>query len=501
MFRLRRMGIDSLSEHVVFIAESAVAEGALGFNPLDRVQVIARGAAGGAGHAVSGVLNFCRDRLLAKDEIGLSEAAFRDLGAPEGTAVEATHARAPESVERVRRKLRGDTLSRDDFDASLADVCARRYAKPELAMFVLACALRRLDLGELVAFTEAMIACGSRLRFDAPRVADKHCIGGIPGNRTTMIVVPVLASLGLTVPKTSSRAITSPSGTADTMGVLAEVALPPERIHAVVERTGGCIVWGGALDLAPADDVLITVERPMGIDTEAQMIASILSKKKTAGATHALIDVPVGPSAKVRSRARAEELAGRFREVARAIDLSVDVVLTEARAPIGRGVGPRLEALDVLAVLKREPDAPVDLREKSLYLAARLLECTGARADGGGYRAAQEALDSGAALAKFEEIVEAQGRLALPPEAPYRAEVVAARDGRLRSIDCLEVNAIAKLAGAPANPAAGLRVLRGVDAVVSRGEPLLEVHAQSRAQLGFALDYARARPGLFEFGF
>jgi thymidine phosphorylase len=177
------------------------------------------------------------------------------------------------------------------------------------------------------------------------------------------------------------------------------------------------------------------------------------------------------------------------------------VVLTEAHAPIGRGVGPRLEALDVLAVLKREPHAPADLREKSLYLAARLLECTGKVSDAGGYRAAQRALDSGAALAKFEEIVDAQGRLALPSPAPFRAEVLSTRDGRIRAIDCLEVNAIAKLAGAPANPAAGLCVLRGVDAVVARGEPLLELHAQSRAQLEFALEYANARPELFELGF
>jgi thymidine phosphorylase len=501
MFRLRRMGIDTLSEHVVFIAEQAVAEGALGFKPLDRVRVLGRRANGGPPAEVSGVLNFCGDALLARDQIGLSDSAFRDLGLPEGAAVDATHARAPESVERVRRKLRGETLSREDFDAILADVCARRYAKPELAMFVLACALRRLDRGELIAFTEAMIACGSSLSFDAAVVADKHCIGGIPGNRTTLVVVPILAALGLTVPKTSSRAITSASGTADTMGVLAEVALSPERIRGVVERTGACIVWGGALDLAPADDVLITVERPMGIDTEGQMIASILSKKKTAGATHALIDLPVGRSAKVRSRERGEALAERFREVAQAIGLRVEVVLTEAHAPIGRGVGPRLEALDVLAVLKREPHAPADLREKSLYLAARLLECTEKVSDAGGYRAAQRALDSGAALAKFEEIVLAQGRLELPPPAPFRAEVLATRDGRIRAIDCLEVNTIAKLAGAPANPAAGLCVLRGVDAVVARGEPLLELHAQSRAQLEFALEYANARPELFELGF
>jgi thymidine phosphorylase len=499
VFRLRRIGIDTLSEHVVFLHEAAVQQGELGFQPLDRVRILA--SEGPAPREITAVLNFCRTDILGHDEIGLSEVAFRDLGLPEGAAVEATLARAPASLERVRGKLRGARLERADFDAVLRDVCARRYSKTELAMFVLACALPSLDEQELIALTEAMIGCGSRLSFDAPVVADKHCIGGIPGNRTTMVLVPILAELGVTVPKTSSRAITSPAGTADTMGVLAEVALSPARIREVVAEVGGCICWGGALDLAPADDVLITVERPMGIDTEAQMIASILSKKKTAGATHALIDIPVGPSAKVRSRAHAERLAARFRRVAAAIDLELDVVVTTALAPIGFGVGPRLEALDVLAVLRREAGAPADLREKSLFLAARLLERVGAVRGEGGYRAAQEVLDSGRALARFEAIVAAQGARALPEPAPFRCVVPAAGDGRIREIDCWEVNGIAKLAGAPAHPAAGIRILRTVGEVVERGEPLLEIHAQSRTQLEFAREHAASHPELHRFGF
>src|SRR5579863_5627142 len=129
-----------------------------------------------------------------------------------------------------------------------------------------------------------MAQAGTQLKWDRPIVVDKHCIGGIPGNRTTMIVVPIVAALGLTFPKTSSRAITSPAGTADTMGMLADVSLSSDRIYEVIRKTGGCIVWGGALELAPADDVLIAVERPMELDTEAQMVASILAKKKTVSA-------------------------------------------------------------------------------------------------------------------------------------------------------------------------------------------------------------------------
>jgi thymidine phosphorylase len=182
-------------------------------------------------------------------------------------------------VDRVRGKLAGGSLDYEAFREILADVTAHRYSKVELTMFVLACALRKLELEEIVDLTRAMIDTGDRLDFGAGPVADKHCVGGIPGNRTTLIAVPILAALGLRVPKTSSRAITSPAGTADTMGVLAEVALSPERMHEVVEKAGACIAWGGALRLAPADDILITVERPMEIDSEAQMVASILATK------------------------------------------------------------------------------------------------------------------------------------------------------------------------------------------------------------------------------
>jgi len=501
MFRLRRIGIDTQSEHVVFIDERAVREGALGFQPMDRVQVLGRDLATDRPREITGVLNFCRDSLLEKDEIGLSEVAFLDLSLPPGAPVEATLARPPESVQRVRNKLGGARLSRQDFDAILADVVARRYSKPELSMFVLACALRNLDDEELIDLTKAMVGSGSSLHFDAPVVADKHCIGGIPGNRTSMIVVPILVSLGVIVPKTSSRAITSPSGTADTMAVLANVDLGAEEIRRVVEATGGCIAWGGALDLAPADDVLITVERPMQIDTEAQMVASILAKKKTVGATHALIDVPVGRTAKVRSHAEAQRITALFQRVAAALDLSVDVVVTDARGPIGRGVGPRLEALDVLAVLRGEPGSPSDLREKSLFLAARLLERVGTAAGAGGYRMAQEALDSGRAAATFDAILEAQGRCELPAPAAFQYVVAADRDGRIREIDCLGINRIAKLAGSPANPAAGVRMLREVNDVVERGEPLFEIHAQSEAQLGFAREHAEAHDGVCHYGY
>jgi thymidine phosphorylase len=501
VFRLTRIAIDTHSEHVIFLHREAVTRGALGLQPLDRVRVIGRDSAAGKTREIQGVLNFCHDSLIGEDEIGLSESAFVDLALPEGNPVEATLAAPPESVAQVRNKLAGGRLAREDFDSILRDVAQRRYSKVELSMFVLACALRRLDIDELADFTRAMIACGNRLEFGEGPIADKHCIGGIPGNRTTMILVPIVASLGVKIPKTSSRAITSPAGTADTMGVLADVGLGRERMYDVVDRVGGCIAWGGALDLAPADDVLITVERPMGIDTEAQMIASIMSKKMAAGSTFAVIDIPTGRTAKVHSRTQAHALGTRFEAIAEAIGLDLDVVVTDSIGPIGRGIGPRLEALDVLAVLNGDADAPSDLREKSLFLAARILESVGAVGPAEGYAAARDALDSGRALRKFDEIVDAQGRRDLPAEAPLKGEIPSPQDGRLRSLDCQLVNALAKLAGAPAHPSAGLRVLRRPGDVVSRGEPILEIHARSEAHLRFAENHAHTHPESFEFGY
>jgi thymidine phosphorylase len=285
------------------------------------------------------------------------------------------------------------------------------------------------------------------------------------------------------------------------MGVLADVALDPERLHAIVERVGGCIAWGGALELAPADDILITVERPMEMDTEAQMVASILAKKKTAGATHALLDLPVGRTAKIRTHVSADHLATLFQQVAQALDLALEVVVTEVRGPIGRGIGPRLEALDVLAVLRRAPDAPADLREKALFLAGRLLEHVGAVAPPRGYHAAQELLDSGAAERAFDAIVQAQGPRDLPPPAPYIHVVTAAQDGRIREIDCWHMGRVAKHAGAPANPASGVRLMHTVGDVVSQGEPLFEIHALSEAQREFARAYAAAHAKIVTYGF
>jgi thymidine phosphorylase len=327
-------------------------------------------------------------------------------------------------------------------------------------------------------------------------VADKHSVGGLPGNRTTLLVVPIVAACGLTIPKTSSRAITSPAGTADAMETLAPVALDIPAMRRVVEREGGCIVWGGALHLSPADDILIRVERPLDLDSEGQLIASVLSKKAAAGSTHVVIDMPIGPTAKVRSEAAATALARNLTEVGRRIGLHVDVLLSDGGQPVGRGIGPALEALDAVAVLQSRADAPSDLRARALSLASRLLEFSGHVPPGEGHVRAREALDSRRAWAKFEAIAAAQGGLREPPRAPYTHPVIASHPGRIVSIDNRRLARIAKLAGAPTDPAAGVEMRTTVDSEVAGDEPLLVIHAQSRGELEYALEYVRSQPDI-----
>jgi thymidine phosphorylase len=358
---------------------------------------------------------------------------------------------------------------------------------------VTACAGGRLDHAETVALTRAMVDVGERIRWPYAPVMDKHCVGGLPGNRTTLIIVPIVAACGVVMPKTSSRAITSPAGTADTMETLAPVALSVAAMRRVVEREGACIAWGGSAQLSPADDVLIRVERPLDLDSDAQLVASVLSKKAAVGSERVLIDIPVGPTAKVRSHAAARSLGDSLIAVGAAIGLQVQVIETDGRQPVGRGIGPALEAMDALAVLHRRPDAPPDLRARALQLAGTLLEMAGRAPPGDGLALATGTLDSGMALAKFDAIREAQGGAREPPQAPHYRIVPAAGAGRVGAIDNRRLARAAKLAGAPHDAAAGAVIHVRLGEVVDAGQPLFTLHAQTPGELAYALAYVQAQ--------
>ena len=487
---IRRIFIDTYPENTAFL----LREGN-GYSP-EQFQALRKIRIAGEGKEILATLALVDDdTLLQSGEIGLGEQAFRRLGLPEGAQVEFAQAKPPASLEYVRRKIDGDTLADSEIEAIIRDIAEHRYSPMEIGAFLVACA-GFMSTQETLSVTKAMIEVGERLHWKADLVVDKHCIGGIPGNRTSMIIVPIVAAHGLLIPKTSSRAITSPSGTADTMEVLAHVDLTGTQMYDVVAREHALLAWGGRVQLSPADDVLISVERPLRIDTFEQMVASILSKKVAAGSTHLVLDIPVGPTAKVRSQHDAVRLRKMFEYVARHVGITTQVVFTDGSQPVGRGIGPMLEARDVMAVLRNEQDAPEDLRSRALLLAGRVLDFDPELEGGKGYARAQELLASGAALAAMERLIAAQGKQEQKfVLGIHRHDVTAPSGGSVAAIDCEIIARIARLAGAPMDKGAGIDLFHKVGAQVRRGEVLYRIHANSEAGLRFACELATEQSG------
>ncbi len=482
MLKVRKLGIDACQETVAFLARRCEPYRAQEFMALARIEIW------GGGRRIVATLNIVDDEsIMATDELGLSELAYRQLGLPAGTAVEIAQAGPPPSLDHVRAKIDGAELGPAAYQEIARDLAAHRYSKMEIAAFLIAGA-RFTTAPEVLSMTRAMAAVGGRLSWPIDMVVDKHCIGGIPGNRTSMIVVPIVAAHGLTIPKTSSRAITSPAGTADTMEVLARVDVGSDEMHEIVAAEKGCLVWGGHANLSPADDVLISVERPLAIDTPEQMVASILSKKLAAGSTHLVLDL---------HRERFVRLRKLFEYVSDQVGINTTVLATDGSQPIGRGIGPWLEARDVMQVLERHPDAPRDLEERAVLLAGHVLEFDPALRGGQGIVRARELLHSGAALAKMRRLIAAQGA---PPQATSLGtlthDVPATEDGVVTAIDCLRLARVARLAGAPMDKGAGVDLFKRIGDPVERGEPLYRIHAAFEADFRFATQLAAAEDGM-----
>lgn len=490
----RRAHIDTYQAPVVYLRKDCAVCRAEGFEAQSSIEL------SHDGHQVVATVHQVEAAWLAPGEAALSDAAWLQLRVTEGADLDVRHAPVLESMRHIRGKIFDVPLDEPKLRLIMQDVVAHRLSDLQLTAFLTTCAGDRMSLQETIALTRAMVGVGQRLTWDRAPVLDKHCVGGLPGNRTTLVVVPIVAACGLLMPKTSSRAITSPAGSADTMETLAPVNLELATLRRVVEREGGCIAWGGSAQLSPADDILIRVERPLELDGIAQLVASVLSKKAAVGSQQVLVDIPVGPTAKVRSAAAAMALGQTLTQVGEALGLQLRVLQTDGHQPVGRGIGPALEAWDVMEVLQCQPDAPADLRERSLRLAGELLEMGGRAGPGEGVALARQTLESGQAWTKFQAICEAQGGMRTPPRAPCQQEVLATHDGRVAFIDNRRLATAAKLAGAPQSPAAGLALHVRLGERVAKGQPLFTLHAHTPGELAYAAVYVADHPGLVAVG-
>ncbi|MBC5991896.1 thymidine phosphorylase family protein [Pontibacter cellulosilyticus] len=492
ILRLRRLGIDTHTEHIIFMRADSPICRSEGFTANTRVAV------NYGGRSITATLNVITSGLIGDGEAALSEEAFAKLNVQEGDLITVTHLQPILSFSEVRAKMFGKKLNDTVIQRIISDITRGLYSKIEIAAFVTVCSGDNLALDEVIYLTKAMINSGSRLEWDEPMIVDKHCVGGLPGNRTTPIVVPIVAAAGLLIPKTSSRAITSPAGTADVIETMTPVNLGLEQIKHVVRQEGGCMAWGGAVKLSPVDDVIISVEKALDVDSAGQMIASVLSKKAAAGSTHVVIDIPVGDTAKVRSKEEAFLLEYYLRAVGLSIGMGVEVMITDGSQPVGRGIGPALEAIDVLSVLRNEPDAPEDLKSRSVQLAGLMLEKAGAAPDGKGAARALEILESGQALDKFYRICEAQGGFKEPVTAGLRHDVLAMTNGVVRSVDNRKLAKVGKLAGAPKSPGAGIYFNAPIGKHIQKGDTLFTIYAASQGELNYALTYLHGSSHIVE---
>ncbi len=435
------------------------------------------------------------DTMVKEGEIGVFNDLASAMKLTSRSTVFVSPREKPESVSYIRKKIDGQELSRKEIHTITKDIVDDNLSDIELTSFVTASAIHGFSKRETVSLTMSMVNTGDRLDFKGT-VVDKHCIGGVPGNRTTMMIVPMLAALGLKIPKTSSRAITSPSGTADTMEVLAPVSYGAKDVRRFVNKVGGCIVWGGAINLAPADDKIIRVEYPLSIDSEGQVLASIISKKKSVGSDYVLLDIPHGEGAKIGDRKSADELGRKFVDLAEEVGIELHYILTDGTQPIGNGIGPILEARDVLGALNG--DGPKDLVEKSVMMVGELMEFCGAASRGEGRKEARVCLDEGAARKKMMEIIKIQGG---DPKicssdlkhGKFMKPVVSKTGGRVKHIDNMSVAKIARTAGCPKDPAAGMLLEKKVGDRVDAGEILFTVYAENPTKLNYAMKLIKKR--------
>jgi AMP phosphorylase len=436
--------------------------------------------------------------LVKFNEIALSQEIIEELKVGEGDEVEVSLAERPQSSLFIKKKMDGKSLNEGEIKSIISGIVTNALTEVEIAYFVSAVYKNGMNLKETEFLIQSMVSTGKRMFFGG-NVVDKHSIGGIAANRTTPIIVSICAAAGLKMPKNSSRAITSAAGTADVIESIARVEFSVEDIKRIVDKTNGCMVWGGSLGLSPADDKLIQVERILNLDPEAQLIASVLSKKIAVGSKYVLIDIPFGKSAKVDKK-KALILKNKFEKLGRIFGLKLKCVLTDGSQPIGRGIGPLLEIRDVIDILKRE-DGPKDLAEKSLFLAGEIFELCGKSKKGEGRNLAREILKSGKAFEKFKEIIEAQGghvprvRDLETKFGKFSRHILADANFTIKEIHNKKINFLANIAGSPMDKGSGLYLHHHVGDMVKKGERLITIYSDSSARLDNALAlYHRIQP-------
>lgn len=485
--------VDFGKEDVVLNVEDAKE---LGVHSHNRVKLIGK-------HGSSVSIIHTTHHFVRKGYVGIFSKIKDGVDFKNNEKVEIEPISPPESVEFIKKKLAGQKLSEDEIRSIVKDIASKTLSLIDLSAFVSALYVRDTDMDETEALTRAMAFSGEVLKFSG-EVYDKHSLGGVPGDKTTLVVVPIIAAAGLTIPKTSSRAITDPAGTADRMEVFAPVSHSIEKIQKIVSKTNGCIVWGGAVNLAPVDDALIQIEHPLSLDPRSLLLASVMSKKFAVGAKFVVIDIPMGAGTKVPDYEKARKLARDFIELGERLGIQIECAVTYGAQPLGYAMGPVLEAIEAFEVLHGK--GPISVIEKATAIAGIIFEAAGLAKKNKGIDAAKEILRKGNALKKFREIVKEQGgneKITLKELnrriGKYSYTFKAEKGGYVTRIRNKEIAGVAKAAGAPYDKGAGVVLHAKGGSSVKKNGALFTIYAEKPYKLEFAKKTAeKTKPVLVE---
>jgi len=425
---------------------------------------------------------------VRKNEILPSSEVVSKLNLKQGQKVDVNIAPVPKSVDLIKKKLANKKLSKEEIEQITNDIVNDRLSEAEIALFVAAMYKVGMSTKETIDLINAIIKTGNRLILKNKFVVDKHSIGGVAGNRTTPIVVSVCAAAGLTFPKTSSRAITSAAGTADVMETIAKVDFSIKELKKILKKANAFIISG--MGVVPADSKIIKVEKALNIDPKSQLIASVMSKKFAIGSKYILIDIPYGKTAKMQTRKKAEMLKRELSTLGRHFKRKLKSVITDGSQPIGNGIGPALELMDIIKILDPRKKGPKDLEKKSLFLAGNILEMTGKAKEGKGIEMAEKILYSGKAFKKFKEIVKAQhGNLNRIKYAKMKKGIFSEKTGKITGIDNKKINMLAKAAGSPVDKSAGVYLYHHVGDVVKKGEKIITIYSETKSRINGAIRF------------
>ena len=471
LLKVTILNIDSGGKPVIFLNDKDSDE--LNITASERVTVQTK-------KKITAIVNI--STTIERGFLGVTDEVRKILSLKQNSKVNVEIAPFPKSLQFIRNKLSGKKLLYPEVREIVQDLVDGNLSENEISAFVTALHIDKIDLDEATSLSRALVDTGKTLHINKKIIVDKHSIGGVPGDKTTLLVVPIIASEGFTIPKTSSRAITSVAGTADRAEVLMPVEFTINRMLQILKKSNGCIVWGGAIELAPADDIFVKTEFSLHIDP--LLLPSIMSKKKAVGATHLTIDIPAGRGAKMKTTGEADLLARDIMELGRRLGIHTHCIVTFGEQPIGNTVGPALESKEALEVLMNQKQVP-DLIDKACNISGSMFELLGKK---NGYSLAKKILESGKAEQKMREIIKAQGGDSdiLPEDIPigkYSLVIRSEKSGQVLWMENRIIVEIGRAAGAPKDKGAGIIFNKKIGDSVEKGELLFTICAEKAHKL------------------